>query len=367
MVKELLSISIKFSAMIRNLMIFGAVAAGVLAVMLFGNILVIGDKIGELAHVYVEYFFYAIVLMMLLVCVVRPVVRVWRAPEFPVLSVDEKWNSVELYKFAKRLANNCEYIADRVLRSAHREELLRDIQLQKDNYMELRKIVEKEIVLRFDGDKGLSVRGINDRIKEWGKTVFMVTAISQNSKMDSVAVLMMNYKMIADIIIASGFRPTKPQLFKIYVKVLTTALISYCVSYVLTDVDGVAPFDIGDSDSVEEAEDLVVDGEMEVDVSENGMFSIMNNLRKSRVAGLLFDSVIEGCMNALLTLRIGYVTKAYIVKGASALSGVKDKRRIKREAMLDSFKAMPGVIANAGSILGETTMKLLLSVFKWKK
>ena len=109
MVKELLSISIKFSDVIRNLMIFGAVAAGVLAVMLLGNILVIGDKIGELAHVYVEYFFYAIVLMMLLVCVVRPVVRVWRAPEFPVLSVDEKWNSVELYNFAKRLANNCEY------------------------------------------------------------------------------------------------------------------------------------------------------------------------------------------------------------------------------------------------------------------
>ena len=69
--------------------------------------------------------------------------------------------------------------------------------------------------------------GINRRIIEWAKSVFMITAISQNGKLDTVSVLYMNYKMIEDVIMASGFRPTRQQLFRQYVNILVTSIKTY--------------------------------------------------------------------------------------------------------------------------------------------
>lgn len=351
--------------MLRNLIIIILVFLGAVGVMLMGNVIVIGDKIGEVTHVYVEYAFYVVLLVLFIVFVLRPIIKVLRAPEFPRLQVDESWDINQLRLFGKRLAKNCDYISDKTLRSKHKEELVKSIDSSSENKEELQSVIEKEIGIRMNGDETLQVRGINNRIKEWGKTVFMVTAISQNSKIDSVAVLLMNHKMITDIINASGFRPTKPQLFKIYVKVLTTALISYCTSYVFTDIDGVAPFDLSDGE-VPDIDDVAMDGGIELDGDEYSMLTIINNLKKSRIAGLFFDSAIEGCINALMTLRIGYVTKSYITQGAKALSGTKDKRRVKRQAMVDAFKAMPGVILSGGVVLGDTVKNLLVSIFERK-
>lgn len=349
--------------MVRKLLVTFAVFAGIVIIVLSGNVIIIGDKLGEISHPYVEYVFYLLIFIIFFFYVVRPIIKMYRAPEFPILSVNDEWDLKQLQLFAKRLSRNCGYISDKSLRVEHQLELSRQIDMYSSNMYELKSVIEHEIALRMDGDKSLNVRGINNRIKEWGKTVFMVTAISQNSKVDSLSVLVMNHKMITDIVLASGFRPTRPQLFKIYVKVLTTALISYCTSYVFTDVDGVAPFDMSDGNDVDMS-DASQDVDMEIDGDENGMLAIINNLRKSRIAGLLFDSAIEGCINALLTLRIGYVTKSYLTEGAQALSGTRHKRSIKRKAMLDSFKVMPNVILEGGVVLGGTVKKLLLSIFK---
>jgi hypothetical protein len=74
--------------------------------------------------------------------------------------------------------------------------LRRELQLYSADYQQLKAVLSREIALRFDGDNELDVLGINTRIKEWGKTVFMVTAISQNGIFDSAAVMVMNYKLI---------------------------------------------------------------------------------------------------------------------------------------------------------------------------
>lgn len=351
----------------RNLFLIVSIFLAITVTILVGNVITIGDKLGELTHLYVEYAFYLILLFLIIFYLIRPVIKVHHAPEMPVLTVDSAWDAKMLREFARRLAANCDYISDKEMRNEHRKTLLEDIQRNSAEEDSLRSIISKEIDKRIKGSEKLNVLGIDNRIKEWGKTVFMVTAISQNNKFDTLAVLVMNYNLIADIVFASGFRPTKPQMFKLYVKVLTTALITYCTSQVFTDVKGVAPFDF-DNGNVAEEITQSIDSDVDVDLDETNLGeSIMGSLKNLKIPGVLLGSVMDGCLNALMTLRIGYVTKAYLTKGAIALSGTKNKRNIKREAIKEAFSAMPSVIAVGGDALGKTASSLLAGMFQVEK
>lgn len=254
--------------------------------------------------------------------------------------------------FAKQLINNCDYITDDALRNQHQASqraVLNGIESDADR---LKSFITDEINLRIEGSKELNVLGINSRIKEWAKTVFVITAVSQNGKMDSLAVIGINLRLISDIVKASGFRPTKPQIIKLYIKVLTTSLITYITSTVLTDA-----MDFDPTDAVDDISNIS-DNSVDVDGFHLGT-SLVTTLRKLPLAGVLLESAIEGTVNALMTLRIGYVTKAYIMQGPTALSGIQVKRKVKRQAIKDSFKAFPSVIANTGAMVGNNVVKVL--------
>lgn len=347
----------------RNLVLIIGIALAILTMMLMGNVITIAEKLGEVCHtVYVEYAFYALILILAVIFIIRPIIKVHAAPEFPVLAVDEQAQTKQLLTFGKRLVSSCGYIADEEKRKEHQMLLKRDLQLYSADHQQLKGVLDRELALRFDGDEELDVLGINTRIKEWGKTVFMVTAISQNGIFDSAAVMVMNYKLIEDLVLASGFRPTRQQMFKLYVRVLTTSLISYCTSQVFTDMDGIAPFDIGG--------DAVDPGDMDVtDVNPedltgtapelDGEDSLSGFLARFKIPGVVAESALQGAVNALLTLRIGYVTKAYLQEGPQALSGVKNKRAVKRQAIKSAFKSLPGVVAGSASALGKGVIGLV--------
>ena len=174
----------------RNLIIIVAIFLGIIALMLTGNIITIGEKIAHVTRVwYLEYVFYGVILVLLLWLVVWPIIRVHRAPVFPVLAVDQQADETRLKAFGDNLAANCGYIQDNELRQRHRKQLQIDMLHATGDIERLRNVVQQEIDLRFKGDKQLGVLGINDRIREWAKTVFMVTAISQNSRFDSLSVM----------------------------------------------------------------------------------------------------------------------------------------------------------------------------------
>lgn len=346
----------------RNLIIIVGIFLAIIATMLTGNIIIIGDKIGRLTHVYVEYAFYLALLLASAFFILRPIVRVHRAPEFPRLSAEGMSDAKELRTFARRLANNCGYIDNKEQRRRHRAELLSNISFHSAEPTELKDIVTQEIALRMQGDKQRGVLGVDNRIKEWGKTVFMITALSQNSTFDTLAVLVLNYRLISDLVLASGFRPTKPQLFRLYVKVLTTALVTYCTSQVFADMDSVTPFDFGDD--LPDTDDMDI-GDMDVDSEEGSTVfgTLLGKLQKVQIPGIVVGSVADGCVNALMTMRIGYVTKAYLTEGPEALSGAQNKRRVKRQAIKESIKALPGVLKSGSAAMGKTVSSLISRVF----
>lgn len=202
--------------------------------------------------------------------------------------------------------------------------------------------------------------GMNTRITEWAKTVFMVTAISPNSKIDAFSALVLDFTMMKDIILSAGLRPTNPQMWKLYTKILMTSLLAYCVSDALENVGSVHPLE-GLADSLEADTDAEAASEVEV---ETDNFSLSSILRKLKIPGFIVGSAMDGATNALLTLRIGFVTKAYLVEGMQAMEQPEVRQRAKLQAIKQAVKALPGVVAAGSAKAGKGAVSIVARMVK---
>ena len=378
----------------RNLLIITLLFLGSFVILLLGNIIIIGEKIASLSHVaWAEYDFYTLILVVFYVVVIRPVVRVHRAPQIPALSIDGEWNTAQLVAFGHKLADNCNYIPkDKScpeLRKLHQQRLLEGLERYATSREELVQIISEELKLRIEGGElketsgprtedmhSVRIIGINRRIIEWAKSVFMITAISQNGKLDTVSVLYMNYKMIEDVIVASGFRPTRQQLFRQYVNILVTSLMTFVVSEVFKDMGSVAPFgsladqssdaasDIDISDASVDAADVDLDDIGDTVSGDTGFLSILSNVK---IPGVVIGSICDGIVNSLMTLRIGYVTRNYLIDGMNSLNGIKAKRKAKRVAVKEALKSLPKVVVVGTSFVGKGAMNIILNIIGGKK
>ena len=378
----------------RNLLIITLLFLGSFVILLLGNIIIIGEKIASLSHVaWAEYAFYALILVVFYVVVIRPVVRVHRAPQIPALSIDGEWNTAQLVAFGHKLADNCNYIPkDKScpeLRKLHQQRLREDLERYATSKEELVQIISEELKLRIEGGElketsgphiedmySVRIIGINRRIIEWAKSVFMITAISQNGKLDTVSVLYMNYKMIEDVIMASGFRPTRQQLFRQYVNILVTSLMTFVASEVFKDMGSVAPFgsladqssdaasDIDISDASVDAADIDLDDIGDTVSGDTGFLSILSNVK---IPGVVIGSICDGIVNSLMTLRIGYVTRNYLIDGMNSLNGIKAKRKAKRVAVKEALKSLPKVVVVGTSFVGKGAMNIILNIIGGKK
>ena len=378
----------------RNLLIITLLFLGSFVILLLGYIIIIGEKIAFLSHVaWAEYAFYALILIVFYAVVIRPVIRVHRAPQIPALSIDGEWDTVQLIAFGHKLADNCNYIPkDKTcpeLRKLHQQKIREDLERNATDKEELVQILSDELKLRIEGGElreasgpraedmhSVRIIGINRRIIEWAKSVFMITAISQNGRLDTVSVLYMNYKMIEDVIIASGFRPTRQQLFRQYVNILVTSLMTFVASEVFKDMGSVAPFESladpsSDAASDIDLSDAAVDG-ADVDPDDigdtvsggTGFLSILSGVK---IPGVVIGSICDGIVNSLMTLRIGYVTRNYLVDGMNSLNGIKAKRKAKRAAVKEALKSLPKVVVVGTSFVGKGAMNIILNIIGGKK
>ena len=378
----------------RNLLIITLLFLGSFVILLLGNIIIIGEKIASLSQVaWAEYAFYTLLLVVFYAVVIRPVVRVHRAPQLPALSIDGEGNAAQIVAFGHKLADNCNYIPkDKScpeLRKLHQQRLREDLERYAMSKEELVQIISKELKLRIEGGElketsgpriedmySVRIIGINRRIIEWAKSVFMITAISQNGKLDTVSVLYMNYKMIEDVIVASGFRPTRQQLFRQYVNILVTSLMTFVVSEVFKDMGSVAPFgsladqssdaasDIDISDASVDAADVDLDDIGDTVSGDTGFLSILSNVK---IPGVVIGSICDGIVNSLMTLRIGYVTRNYLIDGMNSLNGIKAKRKAKRVAVKEALKSLPKVVVVGTSFVGKGAMNIILNIIGGKK
>jgi hypothetical protein len=326
------------------------------AILILGNIITIGDKMTQVFGVpYVEYTFYILLFGVLAYLIVTPILQIYSTPEFPVLKVDEDMGDrdsekywKDLNSFASSLCSNCYYLPDPV-RSAHQLELTTELEAIKQHHdtEELKAFLKKEIDIRL--------KRVDKLIMNYGTKVFIIAAISPSDRVDSLSSLALNFRMIGDIIRATGYRPNKPQMVRQYILILGASLFSY---YVSSDITGsiVDSIDMGDIDL------------SDLDLSDLDFTSSVTQAAKV-IPGKLLKPMLDGVSSSILTLIIGFVTKYYLVNGARELKG-RNGAKARKSSMKKAILAIPDVFKVVSENLGgqwTKGMNWLLEQFTKKK
>ena len=360
----------------KALILISVLFVVVTAIVVLGNVIVIGEKLTALVGVpYLEYAFYALLFALFMYLVLYPMYLIFSTPEFPTLTIEEQAQGVtdEAYRkrlthFATRVCHNCYYLPE-AKREAHQAALLRQLEEVKaaPDISALKGFLQQELDLRL--------KGVDRRIMNYGSKVFIVTAISQSDRFDALTTLILNYRMIEDIIRASGFRPTKAQLIKQYGRILFASFFSYFISGAI-DTDGIE-IQLGDSadgvaDSLTDV-DVAASAASDIDISDVDLAAFdladinvgnvdFTKLMKSiKIPGIAIDSVLDGIANTIMTLRIGYVTRSYLKKGARELRGVR-AAHVRKEAMITALKNFPVLLADLPQRVGTGAWTKVISL-----
>jgi len=193
---------------------------------------------------------------------------------------------------------------------------------------------------RFDPEKDLKdevVRayGVLDErartsIKDKATGVFLTTAISQNGVLDGFFVLGALTKMVWELATLYETRPSLNRMVALYGNVAATVLMAR----------GVEDLDLLD----EQIEPLVAS------ILGGGMATLVPGA--VTVTNIIVNSITEGSVNALLTLRVGCIAQRYL----SALTK-PDKKSLRRIATIEALSML-------GSVLKDNTVTILKAFSK---
>ena len=265
--------------------------------ILLSSILDVGDRLRNVSQ-YLEYAFYGITLILVYVLIYRPIHIIVFSPSFSIETTLDDQSAIKNYTVYKRVAKRL--IANNDLPEIEKEKLslaLNDKEHLKEALNHTyNKVIKKQL---------------NQMIRKHAKTVMISTAISQNGRLDFFTVIIVNLKMIKELVVTCGFRPSYRNLAKLTINVMTTALIA----------EGLENMDIADALPQ----------------------STLNTIGEIPLIKPLMSSVTQGISNALLTLRIGIVTRKYLFSDAEDIT----KEKIRRDALLEASGMLPVVIGDA--------------------
>lgn len=340
----------------------------VVVMTVLSDIIIVAEKVGQVTHThtYGEIVVYALIFVLIFVYLIRPLWKLYKAPQIPSLVAGDDMDISDLRRIAKSLTAGVDYIPEKSVRVRHKANFEYEVNHSHD-IGSLRECINKEIQNRLQGNPELGVKGIDYQIKEWSKTVFMVTTVSQNSKLDAISTLVLNFTMMKKMILGTGFRPNNLQMWGLYIRILITSLFSYAVSEALSNAGAVKPFDfLSGHDLSDTTNDIDADSDIDVDMDadtdvdvDSDTFSFANIISNFKIPAPVVSSVLDGISNTMLTLRIGYVTRSYLLEGQSLFYNGARRREIRRDALKNSVKALPGVLVEGSKGMGKSIQGII--------
>ncbi len=237
---------------------------------------------------------------LLFIFVIRPIIIAMATPTFSLDVVNEedaknisKKNFKKLQKVAKNILEN-----DNV--SEDNKNLIRTFYSNKKELNNTLKNI-------YDTDIKNDIMKI---INLTSTKVLITTALSQNSKFDAISVALLNIRMIMQICVKCGYHPTYFRLSKLIIKVFRNAMFAYAVQ----------SFNL---------QDILVDS---VDKLVKGALSAIPGL------STLTKSLTQGASNALLTLRIGIITRKYLYEEFNIQRMIKNPDEVEVELVTSALK-----------------------------
>ena len=285
--------------------VIGIGAALFLLLMLLSDIIATGEKIGKINE-YLEYGFYILSAVLFYVLILNPVRIILFSPSFSLVTVldEENKHNFKVYKkISKNLIDN-NYISEEDKLALQSTETIAEIR------EELTRVFNTTIK-----------KDINRIIARNAKTVLISTAICQNGKLDMITVLTMNIKMIKEIVLKCGFRPGYVKLGKLSLNVITTALVA------------------------ESLEGL--------DFNDLFPQTTANFFSEVPLIKPIASSFLNGISNALLTIRIGIITRKYLFS-----DGKLTKQQIRISAIKESLQMLPSIIKDVMAFIPSKVAKL---------
>ena len=261
-----------------------------------------------------------IIVLLIGIFVLRPVIVALSTPVFSldvIEAVYDKEISRSNFKKMQKVAKNIIETNDNVSKDS--KNLLRSFM---HNKVELNNTLKK--IYRTEINKD-----INKTINATAVKVLLTTAVSQSGKFDALSVALSNVRMIMQICVKCGYHPTYARLSKLIVKVFRNSLFAYSIEAL-------------------NAGELVT----------SGINALADNILKSiPIVGTITKSLIEGSTNALLTLRIGILTRKYLYEEYSIQESMSDPSEIQTEIVNSAIKEAN---ENIDEIVKECKGKILI-------
>lgn len=264
----------------------------VFTLMLLSSVINIGERLRKI-HVSVEIAFYVLVFLIVFLVIINPIRIIFTSPSFEICTTLDP-DSHKVRSVYRAVARN-------MAKNQNVDEEHRLLLTKYKNYDELQMNMT---VVFHDCIK----KNLNNIIIKKAKTVLISTAICQNARMDMITVFSVNLNMIKDLVTECGFRPNMTNLSKLTINVFSTALIA------------------------EGLESISID-----DILPN---SVNNALGQIPFIKPVMASVTQGIANALLTIRIGCVTRKYLFRDGNIIT----KEDIRKSAFKDSLILLPMVL-----------------------
>lgn len=264
----------------------------VFTLMLLSSVINIGERLRKI-HVSVEIAFYVLVFLIVFLVIINPIRIILTSPSFEICTTLDP-DSHKVRSVYRAVARN-------MAKNQNVDEEHRLLLTKYKNYDELQMNMT---VVFHDCIK----KNLNNIIVKKAKTVLISTAICQNARMDMITVFSVNLNMIKNLVTECGFRPNMTNLSKLTINVFSTALIA------------------------EGLESISID-----DILPN---SVNNALGQIPFIKPVMASVTQGIANALLTIRIGCVTRKYLFRDGNIIT----KEDIRKSAFKDSLILLPMVL-----------------------
>ncbi|HKL47027.1 MAG TPA: DUF697 domain-containing protein [Candidatus Izemoplasmatales bacterium] len=279
--------------------IFLGIASMFFIIMIIVSAIInLGERIGRV-HIYIEYAFYVVSGLLFLVLFVRPLLVVLFSPSFTIDHLFTKeQNAKKNYRMYRKVAKN----------------LLKEDYLKDNDRQLIEDGVSDPLALRNALSQVFDTtikKELNKMIIHYAETVYLSTAISQNGRLDSIAVITINFRLIKNLVKKCGFRPSYMSLGKLSVNVLGTAIIA------------------------ENLEDM--------NFSEIFPSSSINALAEMPILKTVTGSFAQGLGNALLSLRVGIICRNYLFMDLKGFS----KNQIRKIAFAEAVILLPRVIGES--------------------
>lgn len=260
------------------------ILAGGIGVILFTCLFLICLRVYEINE-YAGYVAIGVSVLVFILFYIAPLIKITRTKYF-ITNVNDR-TARNAQKHNRKLRSE---IADKMIdynakvegATWYNEELVGKLAIAKVSSDD--KAIKNLLTQIYDGDvKKQSTRIIRDHALKIG----LVTTFSQSHVVDTAFVAIYELNLIKDLVFLYGFRPSDTKLMKIYLTVLTNALMAYGISASSSNfVGGIV----------------------------NGISSAVGKISAlSSAISVIVGSTIQGVVNSTLSIIIGIQTRKYLL------------------------------------------------------